>query len=246
MKFTAPLLATLIAAAAPAIADELEITEDPFAVAAEAEPAPTPAQAAFVFEWVEVDHRTANKLVRKHGDQLSARPLRAELGELIGTGKAKLLQTAYLNARHLQRAKTRSIDEHIYPTEYDPPEIPMEIKRNQRIEELITTPAFPTAFDVRDVGTKVEIEPEISGDGKTVTLNLAPEVVELLRDRDVRGNAKKVPDPLAVIRLPAFYLTRLKSELTLNANDFTLAAMFTPPGETGKRILLIVRNQIIH
>ena len=35
----------------------------------------------------------------------------------------------------------------------------------------------------------------------------------VLRNRSVRGNAKKVPDPLAVIKLPAFYVTRLNSAL---------------------------------
>ena len=243
MKFAAILLASTLATQG---ADDAKIVADPFSEEAQKPEPPRPTQAAFVFEWIELDHRMANKLIRKHGDQLSAKPLRKALGKLIDAKQAKLVQTAYLNTEQKQRAKTRSIDEHIAPTEYDPPELPMEITQNTRKEDIVITPAFPTAYDVRDVGTKVELEPDISDDGKKVTLNIAQEIVNLLRDRDVRGNAKKVPEPLAVIKLPAYYVTKLQGKLTLNANDFTLAAMLTPPGKTGKRILLIVRNQIIY
>ncbi len=40
------------------------------------------------------------------------------------------------------------------------------------------TPANPTAFDVRNVGVTMEVEPNVDADGFTISLNIAPEVVE--------------------------------------------------------------------
>jgi hypothetical protein len=202
-----------------------------------------PAQAAFLFEWIELGHRDANKLIRQHADQASGEKLREVLGRMIDEKTATLVQTAYLTTKYLQRAKTESVDEVIYPTEYDPPEIPQEVHQHTRPEQLVITPANPTAFDVRNVGTTVEIEPIISEDGKTISLELAPEIVKHLGDRSV-SDPETLPDSLKVIKLPAFYVMKLQTILKLAANDYTLAGMFTPPGKTDRRILLIVRAKL--
>ena len=205
----------------------------------------TPIQAAFLFEWINLDHRTANKLVRKHATKLSAGELRKELAKLIEADKAELAQTAYIASKHQLRAKTESIDELIYPTEYDPPELPARIEKNTPAEKLEIAPANPTAFDVRNVGTTIEIEPVISADGKTVSLNLAPEIVTHVEDRGV-GDPKTVPKPLAVIKHPLFHVMKSSSTLILAADDFTLAGVFTPPGKPGKRTLLLVRTKVLN
>jgi len=80
----------------------------------------------------------------------------------------------------------------IYPTEYDPPEIPQTFNQGggggvifNPATGLFTfipgadppntfpvTPAHPTAFDVRNVGTRFEVEPIIDPNGFYVTLNM--------------------------------------------------------------------------
>lgn len=91
-----------------------------------------------------------------------------------------------------QRAKIEIIREFIYPTEYDPPEIPQTFGGNNGGGGGLfggggnqssgggfpVTPANPTAFDVRNVGVTMEVEPNVDADGFTISLNLAPEVVE--------------------------------------------------------------------
>jgi general secretion pathway protein D len=77
------------------------------------------------------------------------------------------------------------VREFIYPTEYDPPEIP-----NQFGIDSITiigdglgpisgsgsafpaTPATPTAFETRKVGKSIEVEPTVAADNKTISLNV--------------------------------------------------------------------------
>ena len=91
-----------------------------------------------------------------------------------------------------QRAKIEIIREFIYPTEYDPPEIPQTFGNNggggfggfggvgggNGGGGFPVTPANPTAFDTRNVGVTMEVEPNVDPDGFTISLNIAPEVVE--------------------------------------------------------------------
>lgn len=76
-----------------------------------------------------------------------------------------------------ERASILMVREFIYPTEFDPPEIPQEAIGGAGATFPVT-PTTPTAFETRNVGTTFEVEPVISRDGTSVELNLAPAVVE--------------------------------------------------------------------
>ena len=110
-----------------------------------------------------------------------------------GSG-ADLMATPATVVRPGQRSKIEVYREFIYPTEYDPPEIPQDIFQgagNFTIDPITgalttsagsndnfpVTPAHPTAFEMRPVGTTFEVEPIIGDDGISVNLNLAPEIV---------------------------------------------------------------------
>ncbi|MCB1097977.1 MAG: type II and III secretion system protein [Verrucomicrobiae bacterium] len=78
-----------------------------------------------------------------------------------------------------ERASILLVREFIYPTEFDPPEIPQEFGGAAAGGgSFPVTPTTPTAFETRNVGTTFEVEPVISQDGTSVELNLAPAVVE--------------------------------------------------------------------
>ena len=97
-----------------------------------------------------------------------------------------LLSAPSVMARSGQRAKVEVIREFIYPTEYDPPEIPNQIGGSSVIGGggggvgggFPVTPANPTAFETRNTGVTLEVDPVIGADNFTIDLNLAPEVVE--------------------------------------------------------------------
>jgi general secretion pathway protein D len=71
----------------------------------------------------------------------------------------------------------------IYPTEFDPPQLPQASNQGGRgvlfgsAVQSIATPATPTAFEMRKTGVILEVEPVIGDDG-SVELNLAPEVTD--------------------------------------------------------------------
>ena len=98
-------------------------------------------------------------------------------------------------AKSGQRAKIEVVQEFIYPTEFDPPEIPESVgiatnfpgPGDDDSEDQSTgdgtapiLPATPTSFEARNLGVTLEVEPIISEDNRSVDLNISPEFVEFL------------------------------------------------------------------
>ena len=83
-------------------------------------------------------------------------------------------------SRSGQRCKVESIKEFIYPTEYDPPELPASSNgdpANKVPGGFAVTPANPTAFDVRNVGVTWAVEPVVRADG-SIEINTTVEDVQ--------------------------------------------------------------------
>ncbi|MEZ5384001.1 MAG: Amuc_1098 family type IV pilus outer membrane protein [Prosthecobacter sp.] len=82
------------------------------------------------------------------------------------------------------RATMEVTREFIYPTEFDPPQLPqgqgggLNIGGSGGGGQQIATPTTPTAFEMRQTGVRLEAEPTVGADGNTIELTLAPEVVE--------------------------------------------------------------------
>lgn len=80
------------------------------------------------------------------------------------------------------RATMEVTREFIYPTEFDPPQLPQGNGGNVTLGggggNQIATPTTPTAFETRRTGVNLEAEPTVGADGNTIELTLSPEVVE--------------------------------------------------------------------
>lgn len=80
------------------------------------------------------------------------------------------------------RATMEVTREFIYPTEFDPPQLPQGAGGNITLGggggNQIATPTTPTAFETRRTGVNLEAEPTVGADGNTIELTLSPEVVE--------------------------------------------------------------------
>lgn len=78
------------------------------------------------------------------------------------------------------RATMEVTREFIYPTEFDPPQLPQGGGGGLLggAPTQIATPTTPTAFEMRQTGVRLEAEPTVGADGNTIELTLAPEVVE--------------------------------------------------------------------
>jgi general secretion pathway protein D len=99
-----------------------------------------------------------------------------------------LMSAPSVTTRSGQRATVEVIREFRYPTEFNPPQIPQTIGATTtgggglagggQSSSFPVTPTTPTAFEMRPVGVRMEVDPVLGPDGFTIDLNLAPEVTE--------------------------------------------------------------------
>jgi len=97
-----------------------------------------------------------------------------------------LLSSPRVTTKSGQRAVIEIIREFRYPTEFDPPQIPQTFSPPvqsalvpaTQSSTFPVTPTTPTAFETRNTGVTLEVEPVVGPDGYTIDLNLVPQVVE--------------------------------------------------------------------
>lgn len=100
-----------------------------------------------------------------------------------------LMSAPSVTTKSGQRATVEVVREFLYPTEFDPPEIPQQFGSigqttlggglgGTQSGSFPVTPTTPTTFEMRPVGVRMEVDPVLGADGYTIDLNLAPEVTE--------------------------------------------------------------------
>lgn len=194
-------------------------------------------QVRIQVEWIEVSLQTYTELMAEP-DPVTSRgklsnndgPLRRKVAELVKRGEAEVIETALVIARSGNRAKVESIQEFIYPTEYDPPvsvdsgtkENPSE-PRTLRNETGLPT---PTAFETRNVGTTLEVDPTIGADNQTVDLNLAPELV-YAAGYTHWGEYASASGKMEA-KMPAFYTVKVTTQVAQIAGEYGLIAVQSP------------------
>ncbi len=99
-----------------------------------------------------------------------------------------LMTAPSVTAKSGQKATIEIIREFIYPTEYEPPELPNSVGGGNNgggvggggggNTTIPVTPATPTAFETRNTGVTLEIEPTIGENDFVIDLRFVPEIVE--------------------------------------------------------------------
>ena len=114
----------------------------------------------------------------------------ATVGMLMrGVGQHKgldLMTKKTVITRSGQSATIESVREFIYPTEYEPPELPNQVGGNfgqdadgglfqQAAGITPVTPAHPTAFETTNLGCMLEVLPQLGSDG-VIEVSIKPEI----------------------------------------------------------------------
>ncbi|MBV9009639.1 MAG: type II and III secretion system protein [Verrucomicrobia bacterium] len=98
-----------------------------------------------------------------------------------------LLSAPRVTTKSGQRAVIEIVREFRYPTQFQPPQIPQTVGAaasgfgsagGGAVTQIPITPTTPTAFETRNTGVTLEVEPVVGPDGVTIDLNLVPQVVE--------------------------------------------------------------------
>lgn len=146
-----------------------------------------------------------------------------------------LMTAPSVTARSGQKATIEIIREFIYPTEYEPPELPNSVGATggggglglqQSAGIFPVTPATPTAFETRNTGVTLEIEPTIGDNDFVIDLRFVPEIVEFegfinygspiqSPASDFLGNPTTVTITENRIEMPVFSSRRVNTSLTI-------------------------------
>jgi len=90
-----------------------------------------------------------------------------------------LLSAPRVTTKSGQRAVIEIVREFRYPTQFTPPQVPNVSGGSGTTVVLpVVAPTTPTAFETRNTGVTLEVEPVVGPDGVTIDLNLVPQVVE--------------------------------------------------------------------
>lgn len=88
-----------------------------------------------------------------------------------------LISQPSVTTRSGQAASVRVVDEFIYPTEYEPPELPNTVGTNGD-GGFPVTPSTPTAFETREVGISLDVLPVADANRRYVDVTLTPSVID--------------------------------------------------------------------
>lgn len=150
-----------------------------------------------------------------HGDGLAAKPFYERVRQFVTDGKATLENVIAIPAKSGNRATIESVDEVLYPTEFDPakPGRPF---------------GFPTAYEMRSTGQRVEVDPVLNEDETMADLNLAPDFTRLAGFRELKAD----PNAGGEIQ-PLFGTRKVTTALTCRLGVPTLLSTLSTPRGTG-------------
>ena len=148
-----------------------------------------------------------------------------------------LMTAPSVTAKSGQKATIEIIREFIYPTEYEPPQLPNSVGQTSGNSGGIgglssgggsfpVTPATPTAFSTRNTGVTLEIEPTIGENDFVIDLRFVPEIVEFegfinygspiqSPGTDALGNPVVTTITENRIEMPVFSSRRVNTQLTI-------------------------------
>ncbi|WP_035608331.1 hypothetical protein [Haloferula sp. BvORR071] len=230
MKTLLPLALCLLL---PSIAPAQEAVQDPFAPTP-ATPAPVVDQNPPVRLRLETWEAPALEVARKLDEVVTAKDLANLREQCLGgaPGVALVLSSAITSATP-SKVSAESITERIYPTEYEPPELPGSFsgepdkKDPAKIWPQIVNEALqnttPTSFETRNTGLTLEAEiTSIPDMDKTWSVRIAMDDVHHIGTDHFGVDLLKV-------EMPIFNSFRNTGELRLKEGEWQILSVMEPP-----------------
>lgn len=213
-----------------------------------------PKQVSIRFEAFSMEAADAAALLRSG---LEGKGLYDRILQKIEKKEATQETVIVLRARSGEKALVEGISEQIYPTEFEPPFVPLTSAPTPAPQKgsapaaaapatpaapaaMYNTPggpapACPTSFETRNTGWTLEIEPTIGGDNKVIDLRFAPNYT-------VKAGVNVAGEGLSRTEMPIFETQRVDTALTLRANvpffvgTLNRAPMAQVDPQTAKRV----------
>ena len=208
-----------------------------------------PRMVRFHTEFIEMPQATYTQLMSKPRTSANDTKLREECAKLIAAGKASMLESLCVTAHPGQSATSEAIAEYIYPTEYDPGELPKEINGSPAAgSPPIGSPPNPTAFETKNTGSTLELEAQIGADGSFIDVRFTPTLVYL--EDMINYGADKVSGAAGPVLMPQFYVVSVQTGATLTNGQPTMLSVLSPQNDKGftdssRKVMVFARADII-
>ena len=215
-----------------------------------------PKQIRVQVEFIDVSHEQLTELMFGPKASANDNDLRKQVAQLVKDGHANLVETMLAIAKSGQKATTESIEELIYPTEYEPASMPdqVQFKTKEEADKAKVNPhdlaigPCPSAWETRNVGSTLEIEPTMSDDLKTIELRFVPEIVYHVGNtvwaewKDQYGNKP--------VQMPTFYTVRVNTSVVLDVGQYLMVAALSPKNKDGvtdftRKLMIFVKADIL-
>lgn len=196
-------------------------------------------------ELIEVTQERYTAIVAGNHTTGNDSALREELAAMVTKGEAEVVETMVCATQHPHTARAESVTEFIYPTAYDPQELPPNA--DSEGSEDAAGPA-PSAWERRNLGSTLEVEVLFDHDSGTVDLWFDAEVVRHVKNwiwfewHGKRGTCH--------IQTPIFHTLSCKQSVFLIPGQPLLASTLTPKGQDGmpdpsRKIMVFVKCDLV-
>lgn len=136
-----------------------------------------------------------------------------------------IMTRSSIPTRSGQTAKLEEIREIMYPTEYEPPELPQTVGSSNDSGSFPVTSATPTAFVTKNVGFTFEVLPVADANKRFVDITLNPSLINFdgyvnygspinSTVNTILGSQKSVLAPNRIL-MPVFSVQKLATQLTV-------------------------------
>lgn len=180
----------------------------------------------------------------------------AEVRSLVNQELASVADVKIISGRSGEKFEIESVREFIYPTEYSVSEVPSQPSLAQQSALLkarsltkFSRPAPPVAFETRNLGMTLEVQPTLGESGNIIDLSLHSEFVDSV------GFSKwlEIQDQWGKdgLKMPIFLSQKINTALTLQNGEFYLFNTYTPKDIKGeldpsRKLLVFAMAEIIY
>ncbi len=216
---------------------------------------PPPSLIRVQAEFIEVSQaQLADLMFGEHAPATDG-ALRQQVGELITQGQASLVETLMVMTQAGRKATAESVREFIYPTKFEPPSAPDEVRSDAKAGQPVPAPRdfavgpMPSASDSRNLGATLEIEPNLEDNGSAIKLRVVAELIYHVRNeiwaewKDRRGTAH--------VQMPILYTVRCNTIVTTASGKFLMVAALSPKNPDGlpdpaRKLMLFVKCDLLN
>jgi hypothetical protein len=204
-----------------------------------------PRQFRVSLQFIEVPHTALTEMLASH--EKNGQTLHDKAMALKKSGQGKMIESSMVVSRFGQRATVQSNLEVIFPTEYEPPDLPTIGGWLPPFTERHPSLRNYLSFEPRNTGVTFEVLASTTSNGM-IELRLAPEIVTQVRMENWMEHVDQWGD--ASMRMPIFECLRFTSSITLKPGKFeftsALSHKMNAQGPVVQRkVLVFVRADLL-